>query len=68
MPTINIEILEGRTQDQKRALVRGITDTVCDILKIDEQTVNIRIFDLKRDQTARGGRFFSEMETPGASK
>ncbi|MDY0040161.1 MAG: tautomerase family protein [Desulforhabdus sp.] len=68
MPTINIEILEGRTREQKKALVRGITDIVCDILKIDPQTVNIRIFDLKRSETARGGEFFSEINSSGASK
>ncbi len=68
MPTINIEILEGRTYEQKKALVRGITDTVCEILSIDEQTVNIRIFELKRSETARGGEFFSEMDTSRTKK
>jgi 4-oxalocrotonate tautomerase len=68
MPTINIEILEGRTAEQKKALVQGITDTVCKVLNIDAETVNIRIWDLKRSETARGGRFFSEMDTPGESR
>lgn len=65
MPTINIEILEGRTSEQKRALVRRVTDTVCEVLNIDPETINIRIWDLKRSETARGGRFFTEMEERG---
>lgn len=65
MPTINIEILEGRTSEQKKALVRRITDTVCEVLNIEAETVNIRIWELKRSETARGGRFFAEMDNPG---
>lgn len=65
MPTINIEILEGRTHEQKKMLARRITDVVCEVLNIDAETVNIRFWELKRSETARGGRFFSEMDNPG---
>jgi len=68
MPTINIEILEGRTRQQKTDLVRRITDVACEVLGIEPETVNIRILELKRDSTARGGRFFSEAEEVKSAK
>jgi 4-oxalocrotonate tautomerase len=60
MPTINIELLEGRTDEQKRNLVAKVTAAACQTLDIEAETVNIRIWELKRNATARGGRFLSE--------
>lgn len=64
MPTINIEMLEGRTQGQKRDLVERVTDAVCSAIDVEAESVNIRIWELRRDSTARGGRFFSDQNEP----
>lgn len=61
MPTINIEMLEGRTEQQRRVLVERVTSAVCEALEVDAETVNVRIFELRRDATARGGKLFSDM-------
>lgn len=65
MPNILIELLEGRSDQQKRDLVRSITRSVVDTLACDPQTVNIRIYELKRSAVARAGRFLSEPESSG---
>lgn len=58
MPDLFIELIEGRTVEQKRELVRKITDVVVDILKVDPEVVNIRFLNVKREDLARGGKLF----------
>ena len=65
MPTVNIELLEGRTAAQKRRLMEAVTAAICEALTVDAETVNVRILELRRDSTARGGRFFSDSRAPG---
>jgi 4-oxalocrotonate tautomerase len=62
MPTINVEMLEGRTEVQKRELIERVTEAVCASLGVEAESVNIRIWELRRDSTARGGRLFSERQ------
>jgi 4-oxalocrotonate tautomerase family enzyme len=64
MPTVNIELLEGRAEGPKRRLMEAVTSAVCEALSVDAETVNVRIWELRRDATARGGRFFSDMDDP----
>jgi 4-oxalocrotonate tautomerase len=58
MPNVFIEMLEGRTVEQKRELVEKITEVIVNILKVDPSIVNVRILNVKRDDLARGGKLF----------
>lgn len=55
MPIITIEMLEGRTVEQKRELVASITSEVVRITKIDPAAVEIIIREMKRENFSRGG-------------
>ncbi len=60
MPNIFIETFEGRSTDEKKKLVEGITYVVSQVWNVDKETVNIRILENKRENVARGGILFSE--------
>ncbi|MCE5264475.1 MAG: tautomerase family protein [Deltaproteobacteria bacterium] len=55
MPTIIVEADEGRTLDQKRGLVKDITEAVCKHYKVDPQAVTILLHETKKENRAKGG-------------
>jgi 4-oxalocrotonate tautomerase len=60
MPTIRVELMEGRTVDQKRALVKSITQAVVETLGTRPEAVDILLYDIKRHDWATGGELWSE--------
>ena len=49
MPTINIQLFEGRTVEQKRELAKAITEATCKTLKCDPGAVDIIMHDIKKE-------------------
>jgi 4-oxalocrotonate tautomerase len=64
MPTIRVDLMEGRTVDQKRALVKALTQAVVDTLGAKPESVDILLFDIKRHDWATGGELWSD-KRPG---
>lgn len=60
MPTIRVELMEGRTLDQKKALVQALTQAVVDTLGSKPESVDVLLFDIKRHDWATGGQLWSE--------
>lgn len=60
MPTLRVELLEGRTVEQKKALVQALTQAVVDTLGSKPESVDILLFDIKRHDWATGGVPWSE--------
>ena len=60
MPTIHVEMFEGRTREQKRNLVKAITQAVVDTLGGKAESVDIILTDIKRENWATGGELWSE--------
>jgi 4-oxalocrotonate tautomerase len=60
MPEIYIHAVEGRTLDQKRALVRDITAAVVKNFNVAPDTVMVQIVESSKDNKAKGGVLFSE--------
>jgi 4-oxalocrotonate tautomerase len=60
MPELTIEMMEGRTLEQKRELVRRLTDVVVATLKVDPASVLIVIHENRRQDKAKGGVLFSD--------
>jgi 4-oxalocrotonate tautomerase len=59
MPNIRIEMLEGRTVEQKQQLVEGFTEVMVKVLKTDPETVSIVFVNVKREDWGRGGKLFT---------
>ena len=62
MPTYHIEMLEGRTVEQKRLLAEEITRVSVEILGGSPDSVDILITDVKRENWAAGGKLWLERQ------
>ncbi len=60
MPEVIIEMAQGRTLDDKRSLVKDITDAVVRNCKVDPDAVTVIIHENPRTDKAKGGVLFSE--------
>ena len=56
MPTIRIDMVEGRTVEQKRELARRITDAVVDVTGARPERVTIYFRDLAKGDVSQGGK------------
>jgi len=56
MPTVIIEADEGRTVEQKRGLVKDITDAVCRNFKVSPEAVTIFIHEGKKENRGKAGK------------
>jgi 4-oxalocrotonate tautomerase len=60
MPTLRMELMEGRTVEQKRQLTTALTQAVVEVLKCEPGAVDILYFDIKRHDWATGGELWSD--------
>lgn len=60
MPTYHVEMLEGRSIEQKKQLVEAITRISVEILGGQSDSVDILISDIKRENWATGGKLWTE--------
>jgi 4-oxalocrotonate tautomerase len=60
MPLITIKIFEGRTLEQKRNMVKDITDAVVKNIDCQPQAVHIDIVEMKRENLSQGGKLFCD--------
>jgi 4-oxalocrotonate tautomerase len=61
MPEIYVHAVKGRTLDQKRALIKDITDAVVKNFSVPVEAVTIEIVESEPTAKAKGGVLFSEM-------
>ncbi len=60
MPTIRVEMFEGRTAEQKRALVAALTDACVRSIGASPDSVDILLFDIAKQDWATGGVLWSD--------
>jgi 4-oxalocrotonate tautomerase len=60
MPEVIIEIAQGRTQDQKRALIKEITEAVVRTCSVPADAVTVIIHENPLTDKGKGGVLFSE--------
>jgi 4-oxalocrotonate tautomerase len=60
MPTINVQLFEGRTVEQKRAFVKAVTEATVATLDCSAESVDIIIADVKRENWATAGKLWSD--------
>ncbi|HTD04076.1 4-oxalocrotonate tautomerase [Undibacterium sp.] len=60
MPTINVQMFEGRTLEQKRAFVKAITEAACATLGSSPESVDVIITDVKKEDWATGGVLWAD--------
>lgn len=60
MPTIRVEMFEGRTPEQKKNLVKALTQACVETIGAKPESVDILLFDIKPGEWATGGELWSE--------
>jgi 4-oxalocrotonate tautomerase len=65
MPTLRVEMFAGRTEAQKRALARELTEATVRALGVPASAVEVLFYDIERGDWAVGGVLCSD--TPAAA-
>lgn len=60
MPIIRVEMFKGRTQDQKRALAKEVTDAFLRTCGGTPDSVQVVIVDMEKSDWSKAGVLFSE--------
>lgn len=55
MPHVIVQLLDGRTTEQKRAAAKAITEAVAATLNASPEGTTVVFVDIPRDSWARGG-------------
>ena len=63
MPTIRVEMFEGRTPEQKKNFVKAVTAAVVETLGGKPESVDVILYEIRRGDWATGGELWSE-KTP----
>ena len=61
MPEILVHVVEGRSAEAKKALMKDITDAVVKHFNVPPERVVVQIVESAKDSKSRGGVPFSEM-------
>lgn len=68
MPVVTIKVAKGRPVEQKRRLVKALTDSVVSILDVKPEWVTVLIEEFERDNWASGGELHSDKFGEGFGK
>ena len=60
MPFVTINMLEGRTVAQKRAMVKDVTEAICKNIGAPRAAVHVYIFDMKKENIADTGELLCD--------
>jgi 4-oxalocrotonate tautomerase len=62
MPTLNIQLFEGRTVEQKREYAKALTEATVKVLGCDASAVEVIFQDVKKSDWATGGVLWSDAD------
>jgi len=60
MPTIQIDMIAGRTIEQKRDMVKKVTQAVVEAIACSPESVNIIIHENPKEHLAKAGKLLSD--------
>jgi 4-oxalocrotonate tautomerase len=68
MPIVTVAMYEGRTLDQKREIVKGITDVVARVTGTPPESVHVVLDEVKRENWAIGGLLQPDRQAATAAR
>ena len=60
MPTIHVELFEGRTVEQKRAFAKALTEAAVQTIGSSADSVDVIFHDVRKENWATGGVLWSD--------
>lgn len=64
MPFIQVTMIEGRTVEQKRALVAGLAHAAVEALDVPLERVRVAIYEVSGDDWGIGDKTYAEVRGP----
>lgn len=61
MPIVQIDMLEGRTVDQKRALVQKVTEAITETANCPASAVTIVLRDMPKENLGQAGKLRADI-------
>lgn len=58
MPIVHIELLAGRTEDQKRLLVKRVTNAICESIGVKDDAVSMVLRDIEHYNYGEAGKLW----------
>lgn len=55
MPVVTVKLLEGRTDEQKKALVEKMTEVICETVNAKPEAVTIILEEMSKNHYATAG-------------
>jgi len=62
MPFVQIDFLEGRSVEQKRALVKKVTEAIVETANCPAEAVNIILREMPKEHLANAGKLRSDID------
>lgn len=62
MPTLHVELFEGRCDEQKRDLVLALTEATCSVLDCTPEAVDVVLVEISRVNWATAGILWSDRD------
>jgi 4-oxalocrotonate tautomerase len=62
MPYVTVKMLEGRTEEQKKALVEKVTEAVSETSGAPKENIVVFIEEMSKNHSAVGGQRLSDKE------
>ncbi|MBK3843146.1 4-oxalocrotonate tautomerase [Paraburkholderia sp. SEWSISQ10-3 4] len=59
MPTLHVQLLEGRSAEQKRKFIDAVTKATCESLCVEPGTVDVVLSEIRPENWAKGGQLLS---------
>ncbi|MFM9135999.1 MAG: tautomerase family protein [bacterium] len=67
MPLIQVTLVEGRTTEQKHALIRSLSDAMAESLEVPLERIRVAIYEVSTDEWGIGGQPYSAVRPrPGS--
>ncbi|MFM1966154.1 MAG: hypothetical protein RL134_1879 [Actinomycetota bacterium] len=67
MPLIQVTMVEGRTLEQKHALIRNLSTAMADTLEVPLERIRVAIYEITADEWGIGGEPFSVARPGGVA-
>ena len=64
MPTIRVELFEGRTPQQKAELAKELTEACVRVLGGSPDGIDVLFYDIQRQDWSTGGQLWSDKAPP----
>ncbi len=67
MPLIQVTMVEGRSTEQKHALIRSLSQSMADTLEVPLERIRVAIYEISGDEWGIGGEPFTTVRPGGAA-